>query len=78
MPIIPALNEAPNMPGVARRMGTDMDEIVFIEGHSVDSDDWPSAQPGNWRSRRTVPVSARWGAALPSPSVTLPLESSRS
>lgn len=44
--VIPALNEAPNLPEVARRVPTGIDEIVFVDGNSVDSDDWPSAQRG--------------------------------
>ena len=44
--VIPAFNEARNLPEVARRMPIGIDEIVFVDGHSVDSDDWPSAQPG--------------------------------
>jgi hypothetical protein len=31
--VIPALNEARNLPEVARRMPTGIDEIVFVDGH---------------------------------------------
>lgn len=47
--VIPALNEAKNLPHVAARMPTDIDEIVFVDGHSVDDtvavagDLWPEA-----------------------------------
>jgi glycosyltransferase involved in cell wall biosynthesis len=34
--VIPALNEARNLPHVAARMPSDIDEIVFVDGHSVD------------------------------------------
>jgi glycosyltransferase involved in cell wall biosynthesis len=34
--IIPALNEARNLPYVAERMPADVDEIVFVDGGSVD------------------------------------------
>ena len=34
--IIPALNEARNLPHVAARMPTGIDEIVFVDGNSVD------------------------------------------
>lgn len=34
--IIPALNEARNLPHVARRMPADIDEIVFVDGGSDD------------------------------------------
>lgn len=34
--VIPALNEAQNLPHVAARMPTDIDEIVFVDGNSVD------------------------------------------
>lgn len=34
--VIPALNESRNLPHVAARMPTDIDEIVFVDGHSVD------------------------------------------
>ena len=34
--IIPALNEEKNLPHVAARMPTDIDEIVFVDGNSVD------------------------------------------
>jgi hypothetical protein len=48
--IIPALNEALNLPEVARRMPAGIDEIVFVDGHSVDNSVevarvlWPSAK----------------------------------
>ncbi|QBJ97631.1 glycosyltransferase family 2 protein [Rhodococcus sp. ABRD24] len=34
--VVPALNEARNLPHVAARMPADIDEIVFVDGHSVD------------------------------------------
>jgi glycosyltransferase involved in cell wall biosynthesis len=34
--VIPALNEEKNLPHVAARMPTDIDEIVFVDGNSVD------------------------------------------
>src|ERR1700682_1966740 len=34
--LIPALNEAQNLAHVAARMPTDIDEIVFVNGNSVD------------------------------------------
>jgi glycosyltransferase involved in cell wall biosynthesis len=34
--IIPALNEARNLPHVAEQMPADIDEIVFVDGHSID------------------------------------------
>jgi len=34
--IIPAMNEARNLPHVAARMPADIDEIVFVDGNSVD------------------------------------------
>lgn len=34
--IVPALNEARNLPHVAERMPTDIDEIVVVDGGSVD------------------------------------------
>jgi glycosyltransferase involved in cell wall biosynthesis len=34
--VIPALNEAKNLPHVAARMPSDIDEIVFVDGNSVD------------------------------------------
>jgi glycosyltransferase involved in cell wall biosynthesis len=34
--VIPAMNEAKNLPHVAARMPTDIDEIVFVDGNSVD------------------------------------------
>ncbi|TPG31435.1 glycosyltransferase family 2 protein [Mycolicibacterium hodleri] len=34
--VIPALNEARNLPHVAARMPADVDEVVFVDGHSVD------------------------------------------
>lgn len=48
--VIPALNEAPNLPEVARRVPTGIDEIVFVDGNSVDNSIevaralWPSAK----------------------------------
>ena len=66
--VIPALNEGRNLPEVARRMPTGIDEIVFVDGHSVDSDDWPSAQPGKLAfQRRALPVSARCGDGASDP-----------
>jgi glycosyltransferase involved in cell wall biosynthesis len=47
--VIPALNEARNLPYVATRMPCDIDEIVFVDGHSVDDSAevaralWPQA-----------------------------------
>jgi glycosyltransferase involved in cell wall biosynthesis len=47
--LIPALNEARNLPHVAARMPTDIDEIVFVNGNSVDDtadvalELWPDA-----------------------------------
>lgn len=47
--VIPALNEARNLPHVAARMPADIDEIVFVDGNSVDGtvdvarDLWPGA-----------------------------------
>jgi glycosyltransferase involved in cell wall biosynthesis len=47
--VIPALNEARNLPHVAARMPGDVDEIVFVNGNSVDETDvvarhlWPNA-----------------------------------
>lgn len=35
--VIPAMNEERNLPHVAARMPTDIDEIVFVDGHSVDN-----------------------------------------
>jgi glycosyltransferase involved in cell wall biosynthesis len=35
--LIPALNEARNLPHVAARMPRDIDEIVFVNGNSVDN-----------------------------------------
>jgi glycosyltransferase involved in cell wall biosynthesis len=35
--LIPALNEERNLPHVAARMPTDVDEIVFVNGNSVDN-----------------------------------------
>ncbi|SHV61124.1 glycosyl transferase [Mycobacteroides abscessus subsp. abscessus] len=35
--IIPALNEEKNLPHVAARMPTDIDEIIFVDGNSVDN-----------------------------------------
>lgn len=34
--IVPALNEARNLPYVAQRMPADIDEVVFVDGGSVD------------------------------------------
>nr|WP_035717240.1 MULTISPECIES: glycosyltransferase family 2 protein [Gordonia] len=34
--IVPAMNEARNLPHVAARMPPDVDEIVVVDGHSVD------------------------------------------
>jgi glycosyltransferase involved in cell wall biosynthesis len=34
--VIPALNEARNLPHVAARMPWDIDEIIFVDGNSVD------------------------------------------
>ena len=45
--VIPALNEARNLPEVARRMSTGIDEIVFVDGHPPDGDDWPSDSPAS-------------------------------
>jgi hypothetical protein len=48
--VIPALNEARNLPEVARRMPAGIDEIVFVDGHSEDNsievarELWPSAK----------------------------------
>src|ERR1700738_1355336 len=47
--VIPALNEARNLPHVAARMPRDIDEIVFVNGPSVDDTAevaerlWPAA-----------------------------------
>jgi glycosyltransferase involved in cell wall biosynthesis len=35
--VIPALNEERNLPYVASRMPSDIDEIIFVDGHSVDN-----------------------------------------
>lgn len=35
--IIPAMNEAPNLPYVASRMPEDIDQIVFVDGNSHDN-----------------------------------------
>lgn len=35
--VIPAMNEEKNLPHVAVRMPTDIDEIVFVDGNSVDN-----------------------------------------
>lgn len=35
--VIPALNEERNLPSIAARMPRDVDEIVFVNGHSVDN-----------------------------------------
>jgi glycosyltransferase involved in cell wall biosynthesis len=48
--VIPALNEERNLPHVAARMPTDIDEIVFVDGNSVDDTAsvarrlWPGAK----------------------------------
>ncbi|TPG31509.1 glycosyltransferase family 2 protein [Mycolicibacterium hodleri] len=48
--IIPAMNEARNLPDVARRMPAGIDEIIFVDGHSVDNSIevarmlWPTAK----------------------------------
>jgi glycosyltransferase involved in cell wall biosynthesis len=48
--VIPALNEAKNLPEVARRMPRGIDEIVFVDGNSVDNsvkvarELWPTAK----------------------------------
>ena len=48
--VIPALNEARNLPVVAGRMPDGIDEIVFVDGNSVDNSVevarqlWPSAK----------------------------------
>lgn len=34
--VVPAMNEAKNLPHVAARMPDNIDEIVFVDGHSVD------------------------------------------
>ncbi|MYV26321.1 glycosyltransferase [Rhodococcus sp. DSM 6344] len=34
--VVPAMNEAKNLPYVAERMPDGIDEIVFVDGHSVD------------------------------------------
>ncbi|WP_375295853.1 glycosyltransferase family 2 protein [Gordonia westfalica] len=47
--IVPAMNEARNLPHVAARMPPDVDEIVFVDGNSVDDtvavgrELWPEA-----------------------------------
>jgi glycosyltransferase involved in cell wall biosynthesis len=47
--IVPAMNEAKNLPFVASRMPTDIDQIVFVDGHSTDDtvavarELWPDA-----------------------------------
>src|SRR5262245_58812831 len=35
--VVPALNEERNLPHVAARMPADVDEIVFVNGRSVDN-----------------------------------------
>lgn len=35
--IIPALNEERNLPHLAAALPHDIDEIVFVDGHSVDN-----------------------------------------
>ncbi len=48
--VIPALNEARNLPEVARRMPAGIDEIVFVDGNSEDNSVevarmlWPTAK----------------------------------
>ncbi|BBY27918.1 glycosyltransferase family 2 protein [Mycolicibacterium sediminis] len=48
--VIPAMNEARNLPDVARRMPEGIDEIVFVDGHSEDDSIevartlWPTAK----------------------------------
>jgi len=48
--VIPAMNEANNLPHVAARMPGDIDEFVFVDGNSVDDtvavarELWPSAK----------------------------------
>ncbi|MCV7423755.1 glycosyltransferase family 2 protein [Mycobacterium yunnanensis] len=48
--VIPALNEARNLPAVAARMPDCVDEIVFVDGHSADDSIdvartlWPTAK----------------------------------
>lgn len=48
--VIPAMNEERNLPHVAARMPTDIDEIVFVDGNSVDNtvgvarELWPQAR----------------------------------
>jgi glycosyltransferase involved in cell wall biosynthesis len=48
--IIPAMNEARNLPDVARRMPAGIDEIIFVDGHSEDDSIevarvlWPAAK----------------------------------
>jgi len=48
--VIPALNEAANLPEVARRMPPGIDEIVLVDGNSVDNTTevarelWPTAK----------------------------------
>lgn len=48
--VIPALNEAKNLPHVAARMPSDINEIVFVDGNSVDDTAsvarrlWPNAK----------------------------------
>lgn len=34
--VVPAMNEARNLPHVAARMPADVDEVVFVDGNSVD------------------------------------------
>ncbi|MCP9275277.1 glycosyltransferase family 2 protein [Mycolicibacterium arenosum] len=48
--VVPALNEARNLPHVAARMPVDVDELVFVDGGSVDGTAdvaralWPAAK----------------------------------
>jgi hypothetical protein len=65
-------------PEYARGRTTDdtgLDENVSINGYSVDSDDWPSAHPGKLAVTAGPSSFRPREAALPSPGVTLPLES---
>lgn len=47
--VVPAMNEARNLPSVAAQMPEGIDEIVFVDGHSVDNslevarELWPDA-----------------------------------
>lgn len=48
--VIPVLNEAKNLPHVAARMPAGVDEVIFVDGHSVDNSVdvgrslWPDAK----------------------------------